>query len=155
MKKIIAIVMALVMMMAVAVPAFAAELTDAANNGDTLVVVDGTAGNIGDGTYTVTIPAVVNLTWGNDGSDEYQIDCQLLTGKRVKVEIAGVEALKSAAGNEIVFAAADTTTGLSASEVVTDEAHAFEITVDENAWNAVPYDVYEGSISFASSVVDA
>ncbi len=154
MKKIIAIAMALVMMMAVAVPAFAGELNNTVNNGDTTVIVDGTSG-IGDGTYTVTIPATVNLTWGNDGADEYSITSQLVSGKRVKVELAKSKDLTSDANNVIAFTATDATDGKSAAEVVTDEAHAFNITIADGAWEAVPYDVYEGQISFSSSVVDA
>ena len=154
MKKIIAIVMALVMMMAVAVPAFAGELNGTVNNGDTTVIVDGTSG-IGDGTYSVTIPAAVNLTWGNDGADEYSITSQLVSGKRVKVTLAKTKDLTSAANNVIAFTATDATSGLSQKEVVKDEVHAFNITIADGAWDLVPYDVYEGLISFSSEVVDA
>ncbi len=154
MKKIIAIMMALVMMMAIAVPAFAGTLNSAANTGDTTVIVDGTQG-IGDGTYSVTIPATVNLTWGNDGADEYSITSHLVSGKRVKVTLAKSKDLTSAANNVIEFTATDATNGISATEVVTDEAHAFDITITSGAWDAVPYDVYEGLISFSSEVVDA
>ncbi len=156
MKKIIAIAMALVMMMAIAVPTFAGTLDGTASNGDTTVIVDGATG-IGDGTYSVTIPATVNLTWGNDGADEYVVNSQLVTGKRVKVELAKSVDLtnKNDATQVIPFTATDATTGISADEVVVDEAHAFDITVDTAAWAAVPYDVYEGQISFTSSVVDA
>lgn len=154
MKKIIAIMMALVMMMAIAVPAFAGTLNSAANTGDTTVIVDGTQG-IGDGTYSVTIPATVNLTWGNDGADEYSITSHLVSGKRVKVTLAKSKDLTSAANNVIEFTATDATNGISATEVVADEAHAFDITIADGAWDAVPYDVYEGLISFSSEVVDA
>ncbi len=155
MKKILSIALALVMMLAVCVPAFAANpLTETAQTGDTTVIVDGTGVQNG-GTYSVTIPATVNLTWGNDGSDEYSITSQLLTGKRVKVELAKSVDLTNAAGEVIPFTATDATTGISADEVVSDEVHAFDITVAAAAWTAVPYDVYEGQISFTSSVVDA
>ncbi len=154
MKKIIAIMMALVMTMAIAVPAFAGELNSAANAGNTTVIVDGSTG-MGDGTYTVTIPATVNLTWGNDGSDQYSITSQLVTGKRVKVTLAKSVDLTSAANNVIPFTATDATDGISDDEVVNDEAHAFNITIAADAWTVVPYDVYEGQISFTSEVVDA
>ncbi len=156
MKKILALAMALVMMMAVAVPAFAEELNSNVNTGDTTVIVDGTnGGELKDGNYTVTIPATVNLTWGNDGADEYSVTSQLVTGKRVKVELAKSVDLTNAAGKTIAFTATDATDGLSASEVVNDEVHAFDITVASTAWTAVPFDVYEGQISFTASVVDA
>ncbi len=155
MKKIIAIAMALVMMMAIAVPAFAANpLTATANQGDTTVIVDGTGVQNG-GEYTVTIPATVNLTWGNDGADEYVVNSQLLTGKRVKVTLAKSVDLTSATGEVIPFLATDATTGITADEVVVDEVHGFDITVVAADWTKVPYDVYEGQISFTSEVVDA
>ena len=154
MKKILAIVMAIVMMMAIAVPAFAGTLNSATNAGDTTVIVDGTAG-VGEGTWSVTIPATVNLTWGNDGADEYEITSQLVSGKRVQVTLAKSQDLTSDAGKVIAFTATDATDGKSAAEVVTDEAHAFDITVADGAWEAVPYDVYEGQISFTATVVDA
>ncbi len=154
MKKIIAIAMALVMMMAIAVPAFAGTLNSATSNGDTTVIVDGTdvANN---GVYSVTIPATVNLTWGQNGADEYTINSQLVTGKRVKVTLAKSADLTSATGEVIPFTATDATTGISADEVVENEVHAFNITVEADAWTEVPYDVYEGQISFTSEVVDA
>ncbi len=154
MKKILSIAMALVMMMAICVPAFAADLNKTTNTGDSTVVVNSKDG-VGDGDYTVTIPASVILTWGNDGADQYTINSQLVTGKRVKVTLAKSVDLTSAAGDVIPFTATDATTGVSVDEVVADETHDFNIRVDANAWTAVPYDVYEGQISFTAEVVDA
>ncbi len=154
MKKILAIAMAIVMMMAIAVPAFAGTLNSATQAGDTTVIVDGTSG-VGDGTWSVTIPATVDLTWGNDGADKYSITSQLVSGKRVQVTLAKSVDLTSAAGKTIEFTATDATDGKSAAEVVDGEAHTFNITVTEGAWDLVPYDVYEGQISFSASVVDA
>lgn len=155
MKKILALVMALVMMMAIAVPAFAATLDGVTDAGDTTVIVDGTDGGNYEGTWSVTIPATVNLTWGQNGADQYTITSQLASDKRVQVTLAKSVDLTSEADKVIPFTATDATTGLSASEVVTDEAHAFNITVEADAWAAVPYDLYEGQISFAAEVVDA
>ena len=50
MKKFIAIMMALVMMMAIAVPAFAAELNATTQSGNSTVLVDG-VNDKGDGTF--------------------------------------------------------------------------------------------------------
>ncbi len=155
MKKILAVMMAIVMMMAIAIPAFAGTLNSATNAGDTDVIVDGTNGGNYEGTWLVTIPASVNLTWGQNGADEYTITSQLATGKRVQVTLAKSVDLTSAANNVIEFTATDATDGKSAKEVVADEAHAFDITVAADAWTAVPYDVYEGQISFTAEVVDA
>lgn len=156
MKKLLAMVMAIVMMMAIAVPAFAATLDLATSAGDTTVIVNSKDG-VGDGVWTVTIPATVNLIWDNDGMNEYSITSQLLTGKRVQVTLAkSVDLTSKTDANDVIpFTATDDTTGLSADEVVTDEVHIFHITVAPEAWDAVPYDVYEGQISFTAEVVDA
>ena len=61
MKKIIAIVMALVMMMAVTVPAFAGEIKEnTAQNGESLVKTD--TSTVGAGSYTVTTQLAVGKT---------------------------------------------------------------------------------------------
>ena len=156
MKKILAIAMAIVMMMAIAVPAFATKTLDTtAQAGDTTVIVDGTNGGTYEGSWSVTIPASVTLEWGKDGADDYEITSQLATGKRVQVTLAKSVDLTNAAGKTIEFTATDATDGESDAEVVTDEAHAFDITVTAGAWDVVPFDVYEGQISFTASVVDA
>ena len=156
MKKIIAIVMALVMMMAVAVPAFAATIGSATEqSGDTTVLVDGTTTQ-GDGTYTVTIPAAINLSWGDTAkADDYEITSQLATNKRVKVTLAKSKDLTNANNETIAFTATDATDGISDAPVVKDEVHAFNLTIEENAWKTVSIAAYEGTISFTTELVDA
>ena len=138
MKKIIAIMMALVMMMAIAVPAFAEKTLDAATQaGDTTVLVDGTTTQ-GDGTYSVTIPATINLTWGDTAAeDDYEITSQLVTGKRVKVTLEKTKDLTNADGETIAFTATDATDGKAADEVVTDEVHKFNLAINAAAWTTV------------------
>ncbi len=160
MKKILALVMAIVMMMAIAVPAFAAvEKDDGTSGSETLVKVDGTNGGTYEGSWSVTIPAVVNLTWGQNGSEDYEITSQLATDKRVQVTLAkSIDLTSKTDANDVIpFTAAHVVgeDGISDSEVVTDEAHAFNITVEAGEWLDVPYDVYEGQISFTATVVDA
>ena len=95
MKRIIAIVMALVMMMAVTVPAFAAEITQdnpTPTDGKQVSSVDvvTTFDEDADWSYTVTIPATVNVAW-NDTSAQamtYKVESQLLIGARLKVSAA-------------------------------------------------------------------
>ena len=156
MKKIIAIMMVLVMMMAIAVPAFAEKtLNSTTNAGDTTVLVDGTTTQ-GEGTYSVTIPAAINLTWGDTAAeDDYEITSQLVTGKRVKVTLAKSKDLTNADGETIPFTVTDTTDGEAADEVVTDEAHKFNLAIGENAWKTVSIAAYEGTISFTAVVIDA
>ncbi len=154
MKKVISIVMALVMMMAICVPAFALDATTPA--GDVDVVVDGITDK-GDGSYTVTIPASVDLTWGNDGESKYEITSQVQTTKRVKVAVAKTKDLTNItdATETIEFAVADRTTGIASGAVVSNEVHKFDITVADEEWNNASIAVYEGTITFTAELVDA
>ncbi len=89
MKKILAIVMAIVMMMAIAVPAFAGSFTQegGASQEDSVVVkTDATA--LGAGTYTVTYPAEIIIPWNNAKTVEYTVTTQLAVGKQVTVSVA-------------------------------------------------------------------
>ena len=159
MKKIISIVMAVVMMMAVMVPVFAGELTQETGkqSGEATVKVDGIA-DMGEGSYTVSIPATIDVLWGKDGSDSYYITNQLQTGKKVKVTLANTKDLTNVndANETIVFEVADQTDGLSASSVVIDkEEHKFDITIAADEWAKASISDYSGTITFTSEIVDA
>ena len=157
MKKIISIVMAVVMMMAVMVPVFAADLTINNTSGEATVKVDG-IDDMGEGSYTVSIPATIDVLWGKDGLDSYYITNQLQTGKKVKVTLANTKDLTNVndANETIVFEVADQTDGLSASAVVIDkEEHKFDITIAADEWAKASISDYSGTITFTSEIVDA
>ena len=153
MKKILAIAMAIVMMMAIAVPAFAGEISVSGNSGDTEVKV---AGSTATSSFLVEIPAEVNLNWGNNGTGTYKITSQLETGKVVKVGATVAQVLTSATNETIVFTlAGDVTDVKAASEVVNEEAHNFEVVVAADAWAAASIADYVGKITFTAEVVAA
>ena len=157
MKKIISIVMAVVMMMAVMVPVFAANLTINNTSGEATVKVDG-IDDMGEGSYTVSIPATIDVLWGKDGLDSYYITNQIQTGKKVKVTLANTKDLTNVndANETIVFEVADQTDGLSASSVVIDkEEHKFDITIAADEWAKASISDYSGTITFTSEIVDA
>ncbi len=95
MKKVISLALAVVMMMAVAVPAFAGDITQ-----DVPAVVDGkqttqaevvtTYDNATDWSYTVTIPAKVDVAWNNSNPQDatYKVESQLLIGASLKISAA-------------------------------------------------------------------
>jgi len=88
MKKILALVMAIVMMMAIAVPAFAGEISNTAPDaGESLVKTDTSA--VGAGSYTVTYPAEIVIPWDAPTYDAtYTVDTQLAVGKKINVSVA-------------------------------------------------------------------
>ncbi len=89
MKKIIAIMMALVMMMAIAVPAFAANpiKETGEQTGESLVKTDITS--VGAGSYTVTYPAEIVIPWESESyTATYTVTTQLAVGKTLNVAVA-------------------------------------------------------------------
>ena len=87
MKKIIAIVMALTMMMAITVPVFAVEITNESTDKTSTVDVKTTFNENSDWSYTVTIPAGVEIAW-NDKTEKdmtYSVESQLLIGASLDI----------------------------------------------------------------------
>ncbi len=153
MKKIMAIVMAIVMMMAIAVPAFAA--VDNGKGGSTTIIE--TLRTKEDGSdptwYTVTIPATQTIYWEAVSTDvNYTISSQLATGDLVYVEVSGNGALINAAGNVLSYTLVNTEHTTTAS-VVTDEAASVTIDTSASNWTGVPVDVYSDTLTFTASIV--
>lgn len=159
MKKIISMAMALVMMMAVMVPAFAAELTeDTVQSADATVQTD-ISGVAGDGTYTVTYPATMALTWGTESTAfNVVVTSQLKTGKCVSVVIADKAAdgfvMKNADGAELAYALTGSTTIKTTNPVVTDDTYIFNVDVTADAWAAAAFDEYSDVLTVTSAVAD-
>ena len=89
MKKIISIVLALVMMMAVTVPAFAKVVNTYGVEGNTATVE--TTYETTDASYTVTIPATISVKWNDETTvydASYSVKSQLLVGASVTVGVA-------------------------------------------------------------------
>ncbi len=158
MKKILAIAMAIVMMMAIAVPAFAATLDTATQSGDAVVITD-TSGIVGDGTYTVTYPATMSLTWSAESTGfEYSVTSQLKTGKCVSVVITDKDAnglvMVNAGGATLAYSLSGTTATTTSAPVVTDETFNYSVDVAKEAWDAAAFDTYQDTLTFSSEVVD-
>ena len=116
MKKVISLALAIVMMMAVAVPAFAGDITQ-----DDPAVVDGkqttqaevvtTYDNATDWSYTVTIPAGVTVAWNDTTAQAmtYKVESQLLIGASLKISAAadnGGVMTATGTDDELVFTVA-------------------------------------------------
>lgn len=158
MKKILALAMAIVMMMAIAVPAFAAELNATTQSGDATVLTD-IKGIQGDGTYTVTYPATMALIWSTESTPfSYSVTSQLKTGKCVSVEIVDKDAnglvMVNAAGDELEYSLGGTTAGKTTAPVVTDATFNYTVDVLKADWDAASFDEYKDTLTFSSEVVD-
>lgn len=154
MKKIIAIAVAIVMMMAVAVPAFAADKTINTSGANDTTTIKTNTDAIGAGSFTVTIPAEVEIYWGTASTDvNYSVTSQLETGKGVKVTVAGNGTMKNTANAELAYTLADTEFKTTA-PVVTDAAAAVKVNVTDDAWAAASIDTYSDTLTF-TAVVEA
>ncbi len=162
MKKILALVMAIVMMMAIAVPSFAATLEVGNESGDAEVVTD-ISGVAGEGTYTVTYPATMALTWGDENTSfEYSITSQLKTGKCVSVAIIDKDAngfeMVNAGGAKLAYALSGETTAKTTRPVVlateTDATYSFSVDVSKPNWDGASFDEYKDILTFTSEIVD-
>ncbi len=91
MKKILAVVMALTMLFALCVPAFAADpnpiTKDTAQAGSADVITTFVAS---DETYSVSYPAAVNVAWGDTAAQDakYTVTSTLQIGAKITVSAA-------------------------------------------------------------------
>lgn len=153
MKKILSIAMAIVMMMAIAVPAFAAVEGGANAGNDTIIETLTTKEDGTDPTwYTVTIPASQTIYWEATATNiEYTINSQLATGNLVKVSVAG-SGLMTNNTSGLAYAITDTDYTATA-EVVVDEADTVTIDTSMAAWATVPVDTYTDTLTFTAEIV--
>lgn len=108
MKKILAVVMALTMLFALCVPAFAADpnpiTKDTAQAGSADVITTFVAS---DETYSVSYPAAVNVAWGDTAAQDakYTVTSALQIGAKITVS-----AVENAGGKMTAAGTSDTLT---------------------------------------------
>ena len=161
MKKILAIAMALVMMMAICVPAFAA-VTGGSNAGnDTIINTDTKKDTDNDGIgdtevawYTVTIPATQTLPWEATSTDiEYAVASQLKTGDAVKVTVTdadGAYKMTNTAGDALAYTLENVT--FTADSAVYDDTASVTVKVALNEWKSVAIDNYTDTLTFTAEI---
>lgn len=151
MKKIIAIVMALVMMMAVTVPAFAADITkDSAQAGQATVA---TTTDDTDATYTVTYPATTTIPWGdtNAVNVNYAVTSQLPIGASLKVSVAADNNGEMTSANAVGYKLTYTLTGGAEEtfqEINNNVAPSTDVTVAIADFSKAVPDVYTGTLTY-------
>ncbi len=158
MKKIIAIAMALVMMMAICVPAFAAAnpiRQDTDQTGDALVKTDISA--VGAGTYTVTYPAEIVIPWAAATYDAtYTVETQLAVGKTLNVSVAD-KTTSTLVGTMAATGTDDTLVYDLSGDVSVDyvevKSETETITFTVQDWNKTIAE-YENYITFTTTLAD-
>ena len=153
MKKILAIAMAIVMMMAIAVPAFAGEITNAPGSGESTVKTDTTA--VGAGTFTVTYPAEMVVAWNATSTAfTYDIDTQLLVGKVLTVTVADKADgfIMKNGTRELPYALTGDVTATA--EEVTDVTKTINVEITTDNWTAVAIGDYSDIVTFSAAISD-
>ncbi len=161
MKKILAFAMALLMMMAICVPAFAA-VTGGSNTGsDTIINTDTKKDTDDDGIgdteaawYTVTIPATQTLPWEATSTEiEYTVASQLKTGDAVKVTVTDADkAYKmTSAGGELDYTLENATFTANSAVYADTESVIVKVALDE--WKSAAIDNYTDTLTFTAEIV--
>ncbi len=158
MKKILALVMAIVMMMAIAVPAFAAVQGGSNAGNDTIINTKTVKEDGSDPTwYTVSIPATQEIYWeATTTKIEYTINSQLATDDFVKVSVADAddEYLMKKDGSTATLAYTITDATFTATEeVLVDKVDTVTIDTSNAAWLTVPVDAYTDTLTFTAEIV--
>ena len=163
MKKVISLVMALVMMMAVMVPAFAAELKANPESGDVIIDTSTLKDTDGDGIgdtdaeeYTVTIPADTTIPWGTEETDvSYTVESHLKRDGRVKVTVAGAGVMKTTDGAyEIAYALVGEGAAFNSTVPTIYPATTKNVTVAISAddWNSAVVEEYKDILTYTAEI---
>ena len=159
MKKILSYALALVMMLAVSVPAFAVDIAADGGTGES-VVRTSTQNEDGEEAagFTVSIPAENIVPWDATSTDfQYTVTSQLAPNKAVRVDVddptgdllmTDTNGLTLAYWIQNSFAVMD-------GPVVDAQACTFTVCVDTEAWDAAPVSEYSDTLQFTASIVDA
>lgn len=159
MKKAISIVLALIMLFAICVPAFAE--TDISKTGDKGEVTVKTTTKYENGdeaeTYSVTIPADTDIAWGTPSKDVgYTVESHLSRNKAVTVTVSGNGEMKTEDG---AYKLAYTLEGdgcvYQAQHPVVFEAEKQEVyvTIAELSWKTAVVENYSDVLTYESGIV--
>ncbi|MGN0520781.1 MAG: hypothetical protein ACI4LB_08590 [Candidatus Fimenecus sp.] len=165
MKKILAVLLALTMLFALCVPAFAATGTIDENTADPkeAVVPVKTTYSASDESFTVTYPASMEIPWGTLVDDasaafDYSVVSQLQTGKTITVTVTPTNpanpVMTSAASETLAYALAGDVNVTTTAAVVAAGAFTKTVQVDvaQSAWDAAAINEYTDNVTFAVTV---
>ncbi len=161
MKKILAIAMAIVMMMAIAVPAFAADLS--AKDTDAGDVIITTSTDKADGTdgdwYLVTIPADTVIAWGEEATElKYSVETHLLYGKTLDVDVTSADYVMTYAPEanvalDLAFALTGDVDANFATVTYPAVEKAVSVDITADAWNNAVVGEYADTLTFTAAIV--
>lgn len=157
MKKVISVLMAVAMLAALMVPAFALTEADGNPASDTAEVktnydnLEATGGY-----YTVTFPAETTIAWGTvDTTIQYNVTTQLIPTATLNVTVKQDNAaMKSADETELPYTLSGDTEVTGIAPFVSEEK-SLNINITDANWKSVPVDDYSDTLTFTASIVTA
>lgn len=158
MKKVISVLMAITMLAALMVPAFALDKTLDENTKSDTAEVKTNYDNLEatGGYYTVTFPAETTIAWGTvDTTIKYTVSTQLIPTATLTVTVAQDNAaMKSADETELPYTLSGDTEVTGIAPFVSEEK-SLNINITDANWKSVPVDDYSDTLTFTASIVTA
>ena len=157
MKKILAVAMALTMLFALCVPAFAGTITESTPDPKEAVVPVKTTYSTSDESFTVSYPAAMELPWGTLVDDtnaafEYSVVSQLQTSTTITVDVSQTNAvMTSAAGETLAYTLEGDVNVTTTAEVVAVNK-TVKVDVAQSAWDAAAINAYTDTVTFSATV---
>lgn len=155
MKKVISVLMAITMLAAFMVPAFAVDKTLDENTKSDTAEVKTNYDNLEatGGYYTVTFPAETTIAWGTvDTTIKYNVSTQLIPTATLTVTVAQDNAaMKSADETELPYTLSGDTEVTGIAPFVSEEK-SLNINITDANWKSVPVDDYSDTLTFTATV---
>ena len=155
MKKVISVLMAVAMLAALMVPAFALDKTLDENTKSDTAEVKTNYDNLKatGGYYTVTYPAETTIAWGTvDTTIKYNVSTQLIPTATLTVTVAQDNAaMKSADETELPYTLSGDTEVTGIAPFVSEEK-LLNINITDANWKSVPVDDYSDTLTFTATV---
>ena len=140
MKKILSIVIAAAMLLAISVPAFAAEINQS------------TSGGVGNSSV-VTDRSGISGTLTESTEIGYTVSSTLVSGNNLRVTVAQDNAnLHTGGGRLLPYTIAGDTNITTGHETVTNSAYSVNVNITKENWESVSIDEYEDTLTFTASV---
>ena len=170
MKKILSVLLAVSMLLALCIPAFAADITTDGGTDDIIIktaMLKDTVGDIDAESFKVTIPADTTLPWGTADTLTtlpYYVESHLKFGKRLTVAVAndGANTMKYTVGGTTMTLAYtlggdknfDTVTPV-AYDTVNDRGveKTLTVSVAGDDWNTAVVGEYADTLTFTVDVL--
>lgn len=154
MKKVISVLMAIAMLAALMVPAFALTEADgnpASGTADVKTNYDNLEAT--GGYYTVTYPAETTIAWGTeDTTIQYNVTTQLVPTATLNVTVKQDNAaMKSADETQLPYTLTGDTNVTGIGPFVDTD---YELNINVTAWGDVPVDSYSDTLTFEATIVN-